>query len=110
MPGKVKKKSSLSVDEMCSKIRQIFDQAQHSPTSHKKNVVELYKYHTEMAKMRLSETNQLSGEKRFQNLVRELLNRIFPLKHTEKSAENIVKLVGAYVKLINERGAYPPSH
>ncbi|PBK67371.1 hypothetical protein ARMSODRAFT_958949 [Armillaria solidipes] len=103
MPGKIKKKNSLSVDEMCLKIRQIFDQAQHSPTSHKKNVVELYKYHTEMAKMRLSEANQLSGETRFQNLVRELLNHIFPLKHTEKSAENIVKLVGAYVKLINER-------
>ncbi|KAK0480572.1 nuclear condensing complex subunit [Armillaria novae-zelandiae] len=105
MPGRIKKKNGLSVDEICTKIRQIFDQAQHSATSHKKNVVELYKYHTEMAQMRLSEANQLSGERRFLNLVRELLNRIFPLKHTEKSAENIVKLVGAYVKLINERGA-----
>ncbi|KAK0220231.1 nuclear condensing complex subunit [Armillaria fumosa] len=103
MPGRIKKKNRLSVDETCLKIRQIFDQAQHSATSHKKNVVELYKYHTEMAQMRLSEANQLSGETRFLNLVRELLNRIFPLKHTEKSAENIVKLVGAYVKLINER-------
>ncbi|KAK0458800.1 nuclear condensing complex subunit [Desarmillaria tabescens] len=103
MPARIKKKNILSIDEICSKICQIFDQAQHSATSHKKNVVELYKCHAEMASMKFSEGNRLSGETKFLEIVSELLSRIFLLKRTEKSAENIVKLLGAYVKLINER-------
>ncbi|KAG7448747.1 uncharacterized protein BT62DRAFT_965306 [Guyanagaster necrorhizus] len=103
MPARTKKKNTLSEDEISLKIRQIFDQAQHSVTSHKKNVVELYKCHAEMARMRFSETNQLSGETRFLEIVSELLSRIFLIKRAEKSTENIVKLVGAYVRLINER-------
>ncbi|KAK0203640.1 nuclear condensing complex subunit [Desarmillaria ectypa] len=103
MPARIREKDNLSIDEICSKICQIFDQAQHSVTSHKKNVVELYKCHAEMANMKFSENNQLSGETKFLEIVSELLSRIFLLKRTEKSAENVVKLVGAYVKLINER-------
>ncbi|PPQ63212.1 hypothetical protein CVT24_005757 [Panaeolus cyanescens] len=88
-------------------IGKIFDQVQTSLSNHRKNHVALYKLHTELANMKQPINHgcdfKLVGEIFFRNQFSHLFARVFPHKKGVRSADLVIKFVGAYVRFINEK-------
>ncbi|KAK2461194.1 hypothetical protein APHAL10511_006721 [Amanita phalloides] len=109
MPGRTKQSASKGLEDLDLSISRIFDQAQISSANHQKNIVALYKLHTEAAQSTESVNNgrgiKLTGEKKFEEIFTLHLTRILPLRKGISPADRIIKFVGGYVKFVNEKAA-----
>ncbi|KAG8801371.1 hypothetical protein FRC16_000627 [Serendipita sp. 398] len=86
-------------------IARIFQQVQGNVASHKKNVVQLHRIHTQCAQQSPSATSRvkLPGEGQFNETIRSMLYRILPLKKGTTVADRIVRFIGSYIKYLAER-------
>ncbi len=107
----------FDVDTLASTIPTIFDQAQSSAATHKKNCVSLYKLQSSAAsvtttaskgrKQRDAESDVLlMGEKIFAETFLDMLSRVLVVKKGTTTADRVVKFVGTYVKFLSEKGTY----
>lgn len=101
-------KSTLNIEVLHESVANIFDQAQVSLANHKKNCVALYKLHTKTAAItqpgRHGNGLKFVGEKAFQDVFIDMVNRVLVVKKGPANADRIVKYVGSYVKFMNEKG------
>jgi len=84
----------------------IFQQAQHTVASHKKNIVQLHKIQLQAAVYTepTSKGPRLIGERIFNTQFLDVLKNILPLKKGTTVADRIVKFVAAFVHYIVEKG------
>jgi len=89
-------------------VFKIFQQAQASVASHKKNVVQLHKLHTQAAQDVESTPKgvRLVGEKSFNKAFEDAVYKVLPLKKGTTVADRIVKFVGLFVKFTVEKSVY----
>ena len=104
------KKKAFELDSLNDAIPNIFDQAQTSTATHKKNCVSLYKLHCGAAsftesggKGRHQADVKLIGEKAFADTFVDMLSRVLVVKKGIPAADRIVKFVGAYAKFLFEK-------
>lgn len=101
-------KPTLNLEDLYDSIANIFDQAQVSLANHKKNCVALYKLHTKAAAItqpaKKGNGLRLVGEKAFQDVFVDMVNRVLVVKKGPANADRIVKYVGSYVMFMNEKG------
>ena len=101
-------KLTLNLENLNDSIANIFDQAQVSLANHKKNCVALYKLHIKAAAItqpaKKGDGLRLVGEKAFQDVFIDMVNRVLVVKKGPANADRIIKYVGAYVKFMNEKG------
>ena len=106
-------KSTLNLEDLIESIANIFDQAQISLANHKKNCVALYKLHTKAAAVTQPGKDgngpKLVGEKAFQDVFVDMVNRVLVVKKGPANADRIVKYIGSYVKFMNEKGVFERS-
>lgn len=97
-----------TIDVLPTAIPKIFDQAQGSTANHQKNCVALYKLHADVAKVNEAvnggKGKKLTGERAFENAFFDMVNRVLPVKKGVAPADRIMKFVGAYVKVLNDKG------
>jgi condensin complex subunit 3 len=109
MPARTLQANSGSTfAELPLNLLRIFDQAQVSSANHQKNVVALYKLHSEAARHTESLHNgksiKLTGERIFEELFMHMVSRALLVKKGTTQADRIIKFVGGYTKFINEKG------
>ena len=84
----------------------IFDQAQHTTANHRKNIVALRKIQESCAT--ISEQTEkglkLVGEKAFNGLFIDMVNRVLAVKKGVAVADRVVKFVAQYVAYSTEQG------
>lgn len=101
-------RTSSLTETLSTSIPKIFDQAQNTTANHQKNVVALYKIHTDAAGFTESVNNgrsiKLTGERLFEDAFIDMLCRVLVIKKGVSQAERIVKFVGAYTKYMHEQG------
>ena len=103
MPSATRSSVSEAVHDT---VPAIFQQAQHSVASHKKNVVQLHKIQLQAAAYTepTPKGPRLVGERTFNNQFLDVLKNILPLKKGTTVADRIVKFVGAFVHFIVDKG------
>lgn len=85
----------------------IFDQAQQTTANHRKNIVYLRKIHEQCAAIVEEISNdriKLTGEKAFNSLFFDMVNRVLTVKKGVAVADRIVKFVANYVSYCTETG------
>ncbi|KAG8831458.1 hypothetical protein FRC17_003121 [Serendipita sp. 399] len=92
---------ATSDDSVEETIAAILQQAQGNVASHKKNVVQLHKIHTQCAQ-HVQHANK-AGELRFNEVIRSMLYHVLPLKKGTTVADRIVRFIGSYTKYLAER-------
>ena len=101
-------KLTLNLENLHESIADIFDQAQVSLANHKKNCVALHKLHIKAAAItqpaKKGNGLRLVGEKAFQDVFIDMVNRVLVMKKGPTNADRIIKYVGSYVKFMNEKG------
>lgn len=104
-------RQDFDLDSLPTLIPAIFDQAQSSAATHKKNCVALHKVQIASAKIveggkgvRQDSEVKLVGERAFGEVVLDLLNRVLVVKRSTPPADRIVKFIGSYVRFIFEKG------
>lgn len=93
-------------DSLPSAVAPIFDQAQGTTANHRKNVVQLRKIQETCAGL-TEETpkgTRLIGERAFNNIFLDMVNRVLPVKKGVSVADRIVKFVASYVTYTSEQG------
>lgn len=104
----------FDLESLSTSIPAIFDQAQISAATHRKNCVALYKLQVASADVVESMTRgrdaevKLVGERAFSEIFLGMLNRVLIVKKSTPAADRIVKFVAAYVEFLNEKGVYTP--
>ncbi|KIM27971.1 hypothetical protein M408DRAFT_70480 [Serendipita vermifera MAFF 305830] len=100
MPTRLSTKEGSDED-----IFNIFQQAQANIASHKKNVVQLHKLHSQAAQHTESTAKgiRLVGEKAFNKAFEDAVYKVLPLKKGTTVADRIVKFVGLFVKFTVEK-------
>ncbi|KIR69079.1 condensin complex subunit 3 [Cryptococcus bacillisporus CA1873] len=86
----------------------IFDQAQQTTANHRKNIVYLRKIHEQCATIVEEISNdriKLTGEKAFNSLFFDMVNRVLTVKKGVAVADRIVKFVANYVSYCTETDA-----
>ncbi|WVO20456.1 uncharacterized protein IAS62_001753 [Cryptococcus decagattii] len=86
----------------------IFDQAQQTTANHRKNIVYLRKIHEQCAAIVEEISNdriKLTGEKAFNSLFFDMVNRVLTVKKGVAVADRIVKFVANYVSYCTETDA-----
>jgi condensin complex subunit 3 len=107
-------RGSIAVDDIPDALAQVFEQAQTSASSHRKNCVGLFKVQkqtaniTEVIKGKGGST-KLVGERAFCDAFIQLLNRVLVVKKGVQAADRVVRFVGTYLRFVNEKGACFPS-
>jgi condensin complex subunit 3 len=99
----------LSTNESSDEqIIHIFQQAQANVASHKKNVVQLHKLHSQAAQQveESAKGIRLVGEKTFNKSFEDVVYKVLPLKKGTTVADRIVKFVGLFVKFTMEKCAF----
>jgi len=102
-------KSDQVPEDLHEAIGAIFEQTQLSLANHKKNCVALFKIHTKVAaitqptKSKNGSSIRLVGEKAFQDVFIDMVNRVLIVKKGPVGADRIVKYVGGFVKFMNEK-------
>ena len=102
-------KSMSILHDLTEKVATIFDQAQTSMASHRKNCVALFKLHvqaegvTEIVKN--GKATKLVGERAFGDAFIDMITRVLVIKKGPAGADRVVKFIGTYVKFMNEKGA-----
>lgn len=89
-------------------VSDIFEQAQRSTANHRKNCIGLHKLHLRAACVTHGTNNgdslKLTGERAFEDVFLDMVNRILIVKKGPPVADRIVKFIGAYVRHMNEKG------
>ncbi|KAF5389537.1 hypothetical protein D9757_004209 [Collybiopsis confluens] len=96
---------TVSLDEFPLAIASKFNEAQSSLANHRKNCIALHKLHLQASKVKNSgrkNDETLAGEELFGDVFIDMVNRSLELKKGV-STDRIVKFVGSYVKLMNEK-------
>ncbi|KAH8108765.1 nuclear condensing complex subunit [Phellopilus nigrolimitatus] len=103
-------RATFDLDALATSIPTIFDQAQSSAATHRKNCVALYKLQSASAavvetaeKGRKGEEVRLVGEKVFTEIFLNMLNRVIVVKKGTPNADRIVKFVANYIKFLNDK-------
>ncbi len=100
----------FSLDDLSTSVPKIFQQVQLTTANHQKNYIALYKLQTDAAKQRENVQNgrsvKLTGERAFEDVFISMLSRALPVKKGATVADRILKFVGGYTKLINEKGSF----
>lgn len=97
---------SYLTDTLPSLVPPIFDQAQGSIANHGKNVAALRKIHVLCTSV-TEETERgirLIGERAFNSLFVDMVNRVLPIKKGVSVADRIVKFVAEYVRYTTTQG------
>lgn len=97
---------SYLTDTLPSVVPPIFDQAQGTTANHRKNIVSLRKVQETCASI-TEETEKgirLVGERAFNSLFVDMVNRVLPIKKGVSVADRIVKFVASYVAYTTEQG------
>jgi len=100
-------KTSFSLDGLQNAIASVFSQVQTSSANHKKNCVNLYKFHVQIAGRIESDgrtTAKLVGEDAFVQVFCDMMARVLTIKKGAASADRTTRFIGFYLKYINERG------
>lgn len=106
--------AAFDVDTLASTIPAIFDQAQSSGATHKKNCVALYKLQSSATTVTTSASKGrkekdagsdvlLIGEKKFAEVFLDMLARVLVVKKGATAADRVVKFVGTYMKFLSEK-------
>ncbi|EJC98309.1 uncharacterized protein FOMMEDRAFT_96961 [Fomitiporia mediterranea MF3/22] len=103
-------RSSFDLNSLSTAVPAVFDQAQSSAATHKKNCVALYKLHAASAEIiesinrgRKDAEVKLVGERAFAEIFLDMLNRVLVVKKSTPAADRIVKFVASYVKFLSEK-------
>lgn len=94
-------------DTLPSLLPPIFDQAQQTTANHRKNIVYLRKIHEQCASIveEISDDRiKLTGEKAFNSLFFDMVNRVLTVKKGVAVADRVVKFVANYVSYCTETG------
>jgi condensin complex subunit 3 len=97
------------LESLSHNVSEIFDQAQGSAASHRKNCIALHKLHIRAASITQAvnkgESLELTGECCFGDAFLDMVNRILTVKKGPIVADRVVKFIWGYVKHMNEEGA-----
>jgi condensin complex subunit 3 len=101
--------ASYLTDILPSILPPIFEQVQHTTANHRKNIVALRKIHEACASIVEPSTKKgggirVVGEKAFNALFIEMVNRVLPVKKGVAVADRVVKFVASYVAYSTEQG------
>jgi len=100
-------KTSFSLNGLQNAIANVFSQVQTSSANHKKNCVNLYKLHVQIAGRIGSDgrdTAKLVGEDAFVQVFCDMMTRVLTIKKGAAPADRTTRFIGFYLKYINERG------
>lgn len=97
-------KTSFSLNGLQNAIANVFSQVQISSANHKKNCVNLYKLHVQIAGSDGRDTAQLVGEDAFVQVFCDMMTRVLTIKKGAAPADRTIRFIGFYLKYINERG------
>ena len=92
----------------------IFDQVQHTTANHRKNIVALKKIQdacstvTERVERSGKSGYKLVGEKAFNTLFVDMVNRVLAIKKGVSVADRVIKFVASYVTYAQEQGQSGP--
>lgn len=98
--------ASYLTDTLPVQLPPIFEQAQHTTANHRKNIVALRKLQVACATV-TEETpkgTKLVGEKAFNALFVDMVNRVLGVKKGVAVADRVVKFVANYVAYTTEQG------
>ncbi|KAK4686707.1 condensin complex subunit 3, partial [Tremellales sp. Uapishka_1] len=97
---------SYLTDTLPTLLPPIFEQVQHTIANHRKNIVSLRKIHEACSSIvEVSSTrSKLVGEKAFNVLFIDMVNRVLPLKKGVVQADKVVKFISSYVAYSTEQG------
>ncbi|BEI81457.1 hypothetical protein CcaverHIS002_0206170 [Cutaneotrichosporon cavernicola] len=96
---------SYLTDTLPSALPPIFEQAQNTTASHRKNIVQLFKVQKTCAEV-TEETEKgirLVGERAFNALFINMINRVLPVKKRVAVADRVVRFVASYVAYTTEQ-------
>jgi condensin complex subunit 3 len=104
--------ASYLTDTLPSLLPPIFEQVQHTTANHRKNLVALRKLHESCATIVEPSTKKgggikVVGEKAFNGLFIDMVNRVLPIKKGVAVADRVVKFVASYVAYSTEQGELP---
>ncbi len=104
--ARAKPGAAYLTDTLPTLLPPIFEQVQHTTANHRKNVVALRKIHDACAAVTEStpKGTKLVGEKAFNTLLIDMVNRVLPIKKGVAVADRVVKFVAAYVSYTTEQG------
>lgn len=93
-------------DTLPSAVPPIFEQAQHTTANHRKNIAALRKVQDACAKITEDSPKgtKLVGEKAFNTLFVDMVNRVLGIKKGVAVADRVVKFVASYVAYTTEHG------
>lgn len=98
--------ASYLTDTLPVALPPIFEQAQHTTANHRKNIVTLRKIQETCASIteRTPKGTKLFGEKAFNTLFIDMVNRLLPIKKGVSVADRVVKFIANYVAYATEQG------
>lgn len=105
--------TSFNLGTLPQSLAEILDQVQVSVANHRKNCVNLHKYHARASSVVEATANgahRLTGEHSFTTIFITLLSRILCVKRGIQPADRVVKFVGMYMKFMVEKGAFSCHH
>lgn len=93
-------------DTLPTLIPPIFEQVQHTTANHRKNTVALRKVQAACAGITEASPKgtKLVGEKAFNTLFVDMVNRVLAIKKGVAVADRVVKFVAGYVAYATEQG------
>lgn len=97
---------SYLTDTLPSVVPPIFEQAQNTTANHRKNIVQLFKIQSTCAEV-TEETPKgirLIGERAFNAMFINMINRVLPIKKGVPVADRVVKFAASYVSYTTEQG------
>ncbi|KAL5480828.1 YCG1_1 [Sanghuangporus weigelae] len=105
-------RAPFDLDSLTTAIPAVFNQAQTSAATHKKNCVALFKLQSASAEVvesvgrgKKDAEIRLVGERAFTEVFMDMLNRVLVIKKSTPAADRIVKFVSSYVKFLNEKAS-----
>jgi condensin complex subunit 3 len=100
--------SASYLETIPSQLAPIFDQVQHTTANHRKNLVSLRKIQEQCSSVTEPTPKglKLVGEKAFNTIFIEMVNRILGVKKGVSVADRVVKFVASYVAYATEQGKF----
>jgi len=98
--------ASYLTDTLPTALPPIFEQCQSTTANHRKNIVALRKVQDTCSTIteRTPKGTKLVGEKAFNGLFIDMLNRVMGVKKGVSVADRVVKFVASYITYITELG------
>lgn len=101
------KRGDPKLEGISQKVPPVFMQSQQTVANHRKNAVNLHKIQTQAAAINEEVPGRgikLTGEKAFNDVFMDMVNRVLPLKKGIVQADKVVKFVGTFVKYTTDKG------